>query len=35
MTSLICLLLGNGKNLQLYDFFQMTSFREQKKPTAL
>ena len=30
MTSLRCLFLGNRKNLQLYDLFQMSAFREQK-----
>ena len=35
MTSLRYLLLGNKNNLQLYDFFQMSGFWEQEKPSAL
>ena len=35
MTSFRWLLLGNRKNLQLYDFSQMFAFREQKKPATL
>ena len=35
MTSFRCLLLGNRKTLQLYDLFQISAFREQKKPAAL